>query len=175
MKAAIYTRISDRSQNDDLQLREVPTYVQQRGWTLTDTYSDTISGARDRRPALDRLMADARRRRFDVVVVYRFDRFARSTSHLLRALEEFNSLGIAFVSLHEAVDTSTPMGKAMFTIIGGDCRTGAQHDRGTLHSRSESSQEARCQVRSSYSQRQCVQDSRSAAGRAFLEGDRGEG
>jgi DNA invertase Pin-like site-specific DNA recombinase len=77
-----------------------------------------ISGAKDRRPELDRLMADARRRRFDIVLVARFDRFARSTKHLVLALEEFSSLGIDFVSLNESVDTSTPMGKMIFTVIG---------------------------------------------------------
>src|SRR5262249_51252523 len=76
-----------------------------------------VSGAKDRRPALDRLMADARARKFDVVIVARFDRFARSVSHLLRALEEFKALGIDFVSLNESIDTSTPMGKMVFTIL----------------------------------------------------------
>lgn len=77
-----------------------------------------MSGAKDKRPALDRLMADARRGKFDIVAVWRFDRFARSTSHLLRALEEFQALGIDFVSLRESIDTSSPTGKAMFTILG---------------------------------------------------------
>jgi len=87
--------------------------------TVIDQYVDLgISGAKDRRPELDRLMADARRRRFDVVLVARFDRFARSTKHLVLALEEFNVLGIDFVSLNESIDTSTPMGKMIFTVIG---------------------------------------------------------
>ena len=77
-----------------------------------------MSGAKDKRPALDRLMADARRGRFDAVLVYRFDRFARSVTHLLRALEEFSSLGVDFVSLSEAIDTSTPLGKMVFTVLG---------------------------------------------------------
>jgi DNA invertase Pin-like site-specific DNA recombinase len=77
-----------------------------------------ISGAKEKRPELDRLLTDAHRRRFDVVVVWRFDRFARSVSHLLRALETFNALGIAFVSLSEQVDTSTPAGKLVFTVLG---------------------------------------------------------
>src|SRR5207248_9786177 len=81
-------------------------------------YVDRSSGAKDKRPALDRLMADAHQRRFDAVVVWRFDRFARSVSHLLRALETFRALGIEFVSLSEQVDTSTPMGKMMFTVLG---------------------------------------------------------
>ena len=79
---------------------------------------DTVSGSKDRRPELDRLMADAHKRRFDAVVVWKFDRFARSVSHLLRALEKFNALGIAFASLTEQVDTTTPAGKMVFTVLG---------------------------------------------------------
>ena len=84
-------------------------------WTILD---EGISGAKDRRPALDRLMADAHKRKFDAVVVWKFDRFARSVSHLLRALENFQALGIAFVSLSESLDTSTPAGKMVFTVLG---------------------------------------------------------
>ena len=76
-----------------------------------------ISGSKDSRPALNRLMADARKRRFDAVLVARFDRFARSTRHLVLALEEFNALGVDFISLSESVDTSTPMGKMVYTVI----------------------------------------------------------
>lgn len=77
-----------------------------------------ISGSKDRRPALDRLMADAHRRRFDVVLVWRFDRFARSVTHLLRALDTFRVLGLEFVSLTEALDTATPSGRMTFTVLG---------------------------------------------------------
>src|SRR5678816_1246995 len=77
-----------------------------------------ISGTKDSRPALDRLMKDAKARRFDVIIVARFDRFARSVSHLLRALEEFAHLGVDFVSVSESIDTSTPMGKMIFTVLG---------------------------------------------------------
>jgi DNA invertase Pin-like site-specific DNA recombinase len=77
-----------------------------------------ISGTKEKRPELDRLMADAHRRRFDVVAVWKFDRMARSVSHLLRALETFNSLGIEFVSLSESLDTATPAGKMVFTVLG---------------------------------------------------------
>src|ERR1700684_1114073 len=102
-----------------MQLRELREYCQRRGLALIDEYVDTgISGAKDRRPELDRLLTDAHRRRFDSVVVWRFDRFARSVSHLLRALETFRSLGIEFVSLSEQVDTSTPAGKLVFTVLG---------------------------------------------------------
>jgi len=91
--------------------------ISQRGWTLSGVYSDRASGAKETRPGLDALMADARRGAFDVVVVFRFDRFARSVRQLVLALEEFRGLGIDFVSRQEALDTSSPMGKAMFTII----------------------------------------------------------
>jgi DNA invertase Pin-like site-specific DNA recombinase len=77
-----------------------------------------ISGSKEKRPELDKLMADAHRRQFDAVIVWKFDRFARSVSHLLRALETFNALGIAFVSLSESLDTSTPAGRMVFTVLG---------------------------------------------------------
>jgi len=94
-------------------------YCPRRGWTIVDEYVDVgISGSKEKRPELDRLMADAHRRRFDVVVVWRFDRFARSVSHLLRALETFQALGIEFVSLSEQLDTSTPTGKMVFIVLG---------------------------------------------------------
>lgn len=117
-RAAIYIRISTGDQSTALQADELPEHCARRGWQVAQTYTDKMSGAKDRRPELERLMADARKRRFDVVIVWKFDRFARSTSHLLRALEEFQSLGIDFVSCTEGIDTSTPTGKAMFTILG---------------------------------------------------------
>jgi DNA invertase Pin-like site-specific DNA recombinase len=102
-----------------MQLAALREYIERRDWTLAAEYVDEgISGSKERRPALDRLVAEARRRAFDAVLVFRFDRFARSVSHLARALDEFRALGIEFVSLHEAIDTSTPMGRAMFHIAG---------------------------------------------------------
>ena len=90
-----------------------------RGWEITAEFVDAgVSGAKDSRPELNRLLAEAHRRQFDSVVVWKFDRFARSVSHLLRALETFRSLGIEFVSLSEQVDTSTPTGKMVFTVLG---------------------------------------------------------
>ena len=101
------------------QTREIREYCERRGWQIAGEYVDVgISGTKEKRPELDRLLADAHRRRFDAVVVWKFDRFARSVSHLLRALETFQSLGIEFVSLTEGVDTSTPMGKMVFTVLG---------------------------------------------------------
>jgi DNA invertase Pin-like site-specific DNA recombinase len=101
-----------------MQLREVRDYCARRGWQLAGEYVDRgISGAREHRPELDRLLADCRKRRVDAVVVYRYDRFARSLRQLVNALEEFRSLGIDFVSLHEGVDTSTPNGRLVFGIF----------------------------------------------------------
>jgi DNA invertase Pin-like site-specific DNA recombinase len=89
-----------------------------RGWEVVDEYVDSgISGTKERRPQLDRLLADCRRRRVDIVLVYRYDRFARSLRHLVNALEEFRALGIDFISLHEGVDTSTPNGRLVFGIF----------------------------------------------------------
>jgi DNA invertase Pin-like site-specific DNA recombinase len=120
-RAAIYARVSTTNNGQDplVQTREIKEYCPRRGWTIAGEYVDVgISGTKERRPELDRLMADAHRRRFDVIVVWRFDRFARSVSHLLRALETFQTLGIEFVSLSEQLDTSTPTGKMVFTVLG---------------------------------------------------------
>src|ERR1035438_8907829 len=116
-RVALYVRVSTGEQNADLQVNELSEYAAFRKWDTVETYSDKMSGAKDQRPALDRLMADAKRGKFDVVAVWRFDRFARSTSHLLRALEEFSALGVDFVSLRESIDTSTPTGKMTFTVL----------------------------------------------------------
>lgn len=119
MKAVAYARVSTHNGQDPmLQIRELREYVQRRGWDLAGEYVDQgISGSKERRPALDSLLADAKRRRFDAVVVYRYDRFARSLRHLVNALEDFRSLGIDFISLHEGVDTSTPNGRLIFGIF----------------------------------------------------------
>jgi DNA invertase Pin-like site-specific DNA recombinase len=120
-RVAIYARVSTTNHGQDagLQTREMRQFTEARGWTLADEYIDAgISGAKDSRPELNRLMADAHKRRFDVVCVWKFDRFARSVSHLLRALETFQALGIEFVSLSEQLDTSTPTGKMVFTVLG---------------------------------------------------------
>jgi DNA invertase Pin-like site-specific DNA recombinase len=121
MRAAIYARVSTTNHGQDvnMQLRESRQFAEARGWQIAGEYVDAgISGAKDSRPELNRMMADAHRRRFDAVVVWKFDRFARSVSHLLRALETFNALGVAFVSLSEQIDTSTPTGRMVFTVLG---------------------------------------------------------
>jgi DNA invertase Pin-like site-specific DNA recombinase len=121
MKTAIYARVStgNGNQHPEMQLREIRSYAKRRGWAVTREYIDEgISGMKESRPELNKLLADAHFRRFDAVVCWRFDRFARSVSHLLRALETFKALGIEFVSLSEQVDTSTPTGKMVFTVLG---------------------------------------------------------
>jgi len=121
MKAAIYARVSTTNHGQDvtLQTRELEQFAQARGWEIAGEYVDAgVSGTKDSRPELNRLIADAHKRRFDVVCVWRFDRFARSVSHLLRALETFRALGIDFVSFSEQMDTSTPAGKMVFTVLG---------------------------------------------------------
>jgi DNA invertase Pin-like site-specific DNA recombinase len=127
-RASLYLRVSTAAksrrgevtafeQDPAVQERPLRELIAQRGWTLYRVYSDRLSGAKEARPGLNALMVDARRGAFDVVVVWRFDRFARSVKQLVLALEEFHALGIDFVSHQESLDTSTPMGRAMFTII----------------------------------------------------------
>ncbi|MHC4277615.1 MAG: recombinase family protein, partial [Planctomycetota bacterium] len=101
-KVAIYARVSTQDQDPGLQLSELHKYVQNRGWQVYKEYTDIgHSGAKDSRPELNKLMADAKRRRFDTVLVWKFDRFARSVKHLVNSLYEFKALGIDFVSLTE--------------------------------------------------------------------------
>ena len=120
-RVALYARVSTKNKDQDpeTQLMALREYAGHRGFDIADEYVDVgISGAKERRPELDRLMTDARKRKIDAVLVARFDRFARSTRHLVLALEEFQSLGVHFISLSESIDTSTPIGKMVFTIIG---------------------------------------------------------
>ena len=117
--AALDARVcTQNSQNPQMQLAELRSYCERRGLEITGEYMDNgVSGAKERRPHLDRLLSDCRRRKVDAVVVYRYDRFARSLRQLVNALEEFRSLGIDFISLHEGVDTSTPNGRLVFGIF----------------------------------------------------------
>src|SRR6266849_5233704 len=118
MRVGIYARVSTKDQSCELQLRDLRTYCAARGFEPAREYIDVgHSGAKESRPELNKLMEDARKRRFDAIVVWRFDRFARSTKHLLLALEEFRSLGIQFISYQENMDTSSPLGQALFTIV----------------------------------------------------------
>ena len=118
MRVGIYARVSTKDQSCEMQMRDLRAYCAARGFTISREYTDVgQSGAKDSRPELNELMADARKRKFDLVLVWRFDRFARSTKHLLLALEEFRSLGIQFISYQENIDTSSPLGQALFTIV----------------------------------------------------------
>src|ERR1017187_4628334 len=118
MRVAIYARVSTKDQSCDLQLRDLRAYCSARKFKVFREYVDVgESGAKDSRPELNSLIADARKRKFDPIIVWRFDRFARSTKHLLLALEEFRSLGIQFISYQENIDTSSPLGQALFTIV----------------------------------------------------------
>lgn len=121
MQVAIYARVSTSNgqQSPDMQLSTLREYCGARGLDIFKEYVDEgISGSKDSRPALNDLMDAARKRKFDCVCVYKFDRFARSTKHLLAALDEFKALGIDFISYSENIDTSSPLGKAVFTIVG---------------------------------------------------------
>lgn len=117
-RAAVYVRCSTDKQDTQLQKDDLISFCKRRGWDIYKVYEDKgISGSKDSRPALDELVKESRQGKFDVVLVWRFDRFGRSTAHLLNALSEFQSLSIDFVSLHEAMDTSTAAGKMLFSVI----------------------------------------------------------
>lgn len=118
-RVGIYVRVSTGEQNTAMQEQELREYVARRNWALYKIYSDKgVSGATERRPALDALLDDCRHSKIDFVVVWKFDRFARSLRQLLHALELFRKLGIGFVSCTEAIDTSLPHGEMLFQIIG---------------------------------------------------------
>jgi DNA invertase Pin-like site-specific DNA recombinase len=118
IRVAIYVRVSTDGQNTEGQESELKEYANNRGWEVGRIYRDKITGTTTSRPGLSELMMDAKKRKFSAVLVWRFDRFARSVSHLLQALETFRAVGIDFVSLSEQVDTSTPTGKMVFTVLG---------------------------------------------------------
>ncbi len=117
-RVAIYARVSTKDQSVDMQLSDLQRYSKERGFKVYKVYNDNgVSGTKESRPALSELMNDAKKRKFDIVLVWRFDRFARSTKHLVNALYEFRNLGIDFISYQENIDTSSPLGEAIFTII----------------------------------------------------------
>ncbi len=117
VRAAVYARVSTADQTCENQLLELHRYATVRGWTVTDYVDTGVSGAKDRRPALYTLLADAKRRRFDVLVVWRLDRLGRNLRHLVTLLEDVQALGIAFVSLAEGIDATTPAGKLQMHIL----------------------------------------------------------
>ncbi len=117
-RVAVYVRVSTKDQSVDMQLDDLQRYSKERGVKVFKVYKDNgVSGTKESRPALSELMNDAKKRKFDIVLVWRFDRFARSTKHLVNALYEFRNLGIDFISYQENIDTSSPLGEAIFTII----------------------------------------------------------
>lgn len=117
-RAALYIRVSTIDQHPETQLHELRQFASQRNLNIVETYTDHgVSGTRARRPALDKMLDDARRHRFDVVVVWSCDRLARSTKHLLQVLDELSSLGVQFLSQREAIDTEGPLGRAVVVIV----------------------------------------------------------
>ena len=119
MRAAIYARVSTNNGQDPMmQTRELREYCERRGWTVEGEYVDVgVSGAKDSRPELNRLMTDAKRRKFDAILIWKLDRFGRSLRHLVNALAELEAIGVAFVSLTDNLDLSTPSGRLMFQVI----------------------------------------------------------
>src|SRR5580765_8783155 len=118
MRAAIYARVSTFDQEPENQLQELRRYCEARGWMSMEFVDRGVSGTKDRRPALDQLLADAKRRKFDVVVCWRLDRLGRSLKHLITLLEDLLALGVAFVSLAEGIDATTPAGRLQMQILG---------------------------------------------------------
>src|SRR5258708_27576651 len=132
MRSALYARVStsDKGQAPEMQLRELREHCQRRGWEIVGEYVDVgVSGSKDSRPELNKLMADAHRRKLDGILVWKLDRFGRSLKHLVNALAEFESLAVTFISLKESLDLTTPAGRFMFGIISAM----AEFERGTAY------------------------------------------
>ncbi len=117
-RAVLYTRVSSVDQHPETQLCDLRPLAAARGYEIVGEYTDTISGSKVKRPGLDQLMSDARRGRFDVVLVWAFDRVARSVKHFLEILDDLNRLNVEFVSFRENIDTGGPLGRAMVVIVG---------------------------------------------------------
>lgn len=117
MRAALYARVSTQDQTCENQLGELREYCTRRGWSVREYVDHGVSGSRDKRPALDRMIAEARRRRFDVLICWRLDRLGRNLRHLVTLVDELNALGISFVSLNEGIDFGTPAGKLQFHVL----------------------------------------------------------
>jgi len=117
-RAALYLRVSTIDQHPETQLHDLRQMAAQRGYAIVNEYTDRISGTKVKRPGLDQMMADARRGRFDVVLVWASDRIARSVKHFLEVLDELNRIGVEFVSFREQIDTGGPLGRAIVVIIG---------------------------------------------------------
>lgn len=117
-RAVLYMRVSSVDQHPETQLHDLRQLAAQRGYQIVQEYTDRVSGVQPRRPGLGDLMRDARRGRFDVVLVWACDRIARSTKHLLETLDEFNHLNVEFISFRESIDTAGPLGRAILIIVG---------------------------------------------------------
>src|SRR5258708_1946539 len=119
-RVALYARVStsNGTQDPEMQLRELREYAANRDLAIVGEYIDRMTGSKDSRPSLNRLMADASQRKFDAVLVWKLDRFGRSLRHVVNALAEFEALGLSFISLRDNLDLSTPSGRLMFQIIG---------------------------------------------------------
>ncbi len=133
MRAAIYARVSTADQTCENQLIDLRRYCAARGWDATEYVDTGVSGAKDRRPALDQLMADARRRKVDTVVVWRLDRFGRNLRHLITAIEELNAAGVSFASLGENIDTASPTGRLLLGIMGSFAEFERERIRERVH------------------------------------------
>src|SRR6267378_6735976 len=120
LRVALYARVSTvNNQDPEMQLSELREYAGHRGWQISEEYTDHgVSGCKESRPALNRLMSDAYRRRFDAILVWKIDRFGRSLKHLVNSLAELAALGVAFISLRDNLDLSTPSGRLMFQLLG---------------------------------------------------------
>jgi len=133
MRAAIYARVSTADQTCENQLIDLRRYCAARGWDATEYVDTGVSGAKDRRPALDQLMTDARRRKVDTVVVWRLDRFGRNLRHLITAIEELNAAGVSFVSMGENIDTASPTGRLLLGIMGSFAEFERERIRERIH------------------------------------------
>lgn len=133
MRAAIYARVSTTDQTNTIQVAELKDYVDRRGWTLASVYQDQMSGAKASRPGLDQLMTDARCRRFDVVVVWKLDRFGRSLVHCVSGIQDLASMGIRFIATSQGLDTdeSNPASNLLMHILAAV----AQFERELIHER----------------------------------------
>jgi DNA invertase Pin-like site-specific DNA recombinase len=131
MRVALYARVSTEMQTTDNQLVELRRYAEARGWAVHQEYTDHISGSKESRPALDAMLKDAKRRRFDAVVCWRLDRLGRNLRHLILLLDELQALGVSFVSLAEGIDATTPAGKLQLHILGAI----AEFERGRIRER----------------------------------------
>jgi DNA invertase Pin-like site-specific DNA recombinase len=131
MRAAVYVRVSTCDQEPENQLQELRRYVQARGWSAVEFVDRGVSGSKDRRPALDQMIIDVKRRRFDIVVCWRLDRLGRNLRHLVTLLDDFQALGVAFVSMGEGIDCTTPAGRLQLHVLAAL----AEFERGRIQER----------------------------------------